>query len=355
MYSLNQFRKYYKIRDIDSFTAISPDNLQIMIEDYIMHLKSRGLARSTVSGSLFALESFLDINDIQLRWKKIRRLLPAQNKRSGRHAWTTEQVKMMLEYASDARAKALVHFLASTGVRIGALPELKLKHLREMPYGCKAVCVYPGDKEEYWTFLTPEAVKSVDEYLKKRTSDGETITSESPLFRMSYVLGMTPAKPLKRNALATIVYRILYRCNIHTTKDGKRKDVQTDHGFRKRFNTIMKTTPQINSNLVEKMMGHSVSIPLDDSYLDASLDKLFDEFKKAIPYLTVDSSARKQAQLDKVNEEKTELQKKVDEIEKLKELRKQDKDDLETFKEEMMDKISQRILRAMSDKNIKIN
>ena len=55
----------------------------------------------------------------------------------------------------------------------------------------------------------------------------------------------------------------------------------------------------MNNNLAEKMMGHSVTIPLDDVYLDASVDVIFNEFKKAIPELTIDSTARKEIELQK--------------------------------------------------------
>jgi len=96
---------------------------------------------------------------------------------------------------------------------------------------------------------------------------------------------------------------------------------------------------------------------LEDSYerYEESDFERFPEYQKAIPFLTISDEERQRSELEKERLEKSELQKKVDEIEKLKELRKQDKNELETFKEEMMDKISQRILRAMSDKNIKIN
>lgn len=48
--------------------------------------------------------------------------------------------------------------LASTGIRIGAIPDLQLKHLKKIPeYNLYQITIYEGTKEEHFTFTTPEA------------------------------------------------------------------------------------------------------------------------------------------------------------------------------------------------------
>jgi len=34
-------------------------------------------------------------------------------------AWTDEHIRKMIEFSNSARNKALIHFMASTGARIG--------------------------------------------------------------------------------------------------------------------------------------------------------------------------------------------------------------------------------------------
>jgi hypothetical protein len=41
------------------------------------------------------------------------------------------------------------------------------------------VIVYPGDKEEYFSFITPEAYHSLKEWMNFRESFGEKIIGES--------------------------------------------------------------------------------------------------------------------------------------------------------------------------------
>jgi len=82
-YELDRFITYFKLRDYNSLKSMDAKMLQIMIEDYVMEKKSKGRSRSTIKTPLSALELFCDTNDLMLNWKKIRRLLPAQKKKSG--------------------------------------------------------------------------------------------------------------------------------------------------------------------------------------------------------------------------------------------------------------------------------
>jgi len=59
------------------------------------------------------------------------------------------------------------------------------------------------------------------------------------------------------------------------------------HGFRKRFVTAMKDNDLVNISLAEKLTGHSVTVPLDDSYHKPILERLFSEYQKHIPQLVI--------------------------------------------------------------------
>jgi integrase/recombinase XerD len=287
--------------------------LQVMIEDDLMEKKKEGKSRSTIQTTIQALELFSDANDVMINWKKIRRMLPPKKKRTGSKAYTTEHIAKMLEATTDLRNKAIIHFLASTGCRIGALPELRIKHIKNMPDGCKVVTIYPDDREEYLTFLTSEASTALENYFEKRQRDGEHLDPEHPVFRQIYSIGIAKPKPLVKVSIQAIVDRILRRAGLRFGRDGSRRDIQLDHGFRKRWNTIVKTTDGIKILLAEKMIGHSTSsIPLDETYLVASVEKLFEEFKKAIPELTVDGTTRDQIKLEQMEKENIRLNELVD-------------------------------------------
>ena len=255
-YNLNRFRKHFKIKDFDSLLKIDSIKINEMIEDWLMFLRKK-VSPNSVPTMYYGIELFFSMNDIQINFKKLRRMLPASVKRSGAKPWKTEHIQKMLSVCRYKRDKAILLFLSSSGSRIGSINGLRIKHVVEMPFGCKGILVYPDDKEEYWAFLTPESAKALDDSLKERIEDGEKLTDESPLFRIMYSKGYTKTpKPLAVHSARCVVSRLINQARIKREKTGHTFDIQIDHGFRKRFNTIMKLNNEVNSNIAEKLMGH---------------------------------------------------------------------------------------------------
>ena len=62
------------------------------------------------------------------------------------------------------------------------------------------------------------------------------------------------------------------------------------HGFRKRFNTVMKLNSNVNDNAIEKMLGHKNG--LDGTYLQITDEVLLEHFMKGIIDLTVSDDHR---------------------------------------------------------------
>lgn len=308
---LKKFLDFYHLKDYDSLTKIEPSKLQTMIEDYIMDLKKR-YSPNSLPTFYYPLQTFFDANDVELKWKKIKRLLPKKVKLSGEEAYTTYDIKKMLDFALTTRNRALIHFLSSTGVRVGAIPELCLKHLTEMPMGCKSVLIYDDSTEEYNAFLTPESSLSLDSYFKERQKDGERLTPSSPVFRDKYQIGIQKAKPMTIQGVQGVIGRCAKQGGLREDKKGVRFSKQLDHSFRKRFNTILKLNKEVNPNIIEKMMGHKKG--LDGVYLKPTKEEMFEEFKKGMADLTIDDSERVKAENTKLLKEKSELEKKIPQL-----------------------------------------
>ncbi len=300
---LDHFMKWsgYPKEKYDMLSIESKDKVQKMIEDYIM-AETSDPTKSPNSGGVrvFALKAFFEINDLELKWKKILRLLPKKVKRTGKLAYTTRDIQEMLSVAKNQRARALILFLASTGVRVGAIIELKMKHIKDMPHGCKAFCIYDGSVEEYWTFCTPECSEELEKYFAKRKLEGEVFTPETPVFLAQNHNG-SELLPMGQFAVYTTIRRVLMQAGRRDPKDAtyQRYDKMTLHAFRKRFLTILKNTPNIKMATAERLVGHSTykdeenrAITLDSSYYVPVLEELFDQYKLAIPSLTIDDMVR---------------------------------------------------------------
>ena len=99
---------------LDALVGIPQEKLQIMVEDYVMDLKKR-VNPNSVPTFLYGVQAFFDSNDIDLRWKKIRRLYPAKIKITGEKPYTTKQIQLMLSYTTSLRNKAVIHLMAASG------------------------------------------------------------------------------------------------------------------------------------------------------------------------------------------------------------------------------------------------
>ena len=78
--------------------------------------------------------------------------------------------------------------MASSGIRLGAWDFLQWKHVTPLKNEKDEVIaaklqVYPGDSEEYYCFITPEAYNSLRDWINYRSEHGEKITGDSWLMR----------------------------------------------------------------------------------------------------------------------------------------------------------------------------
>jgi integrase len=119
------------------------------------------------------------------------------------------------------------------------LDYLRWKHIKPISNGegeliASKVLVYPGDYEEYYTFITPEAYNALREWMDFRASYGEVITGETWIMRdlwqrsnmkygAKFVLATIP-KPLKSSAIKRLIERALWEQGLrHTLQNGDKR------------------------------------------------------------------------------------------------------------------------------------
>jgi len=93
---------------------------------------------------------------------------------------------------------------------------------------------------------------------------------------------------------------------IERKKTRNRYDKAIVYGFRKRFNGILKMNSEVNSNIAEKLMAHKRG--LDGVYFKPSVEACFEEFRKAIPELTISDEARDKAEIAKLEMKRSEIE-----------------------------------------------
>jgi len=306
-YLLKEFLKFTKCTSYDQICLLDAEKLQQVLEDYLMFLEEKGLKGSSIKTRLAPVELFLDMNKKTYYKRVLRSLIPGKTGiMGGGVPFTTEEIRRMLSCTTKLRTKAVIHFLASTGVRPNAIadPVLRLKHLEKMEGGCMAVKIYDESDEAYWSFLTPEATKALDDYFKSRKLNGETLNDESPIFTNTDKAFNIKTNYLSVTSLKHVINHLFKTAGIERVKNGSRYDKAITYGFRKRYNGILKLNNDVNNNITEKLMAHKNG--LDGVYFKPTRDQCFAEFVKVIPDLTIDDSQRLKAENIKQKDELSE-------------------------------------------------
>jgi len=306
-YYLNEMMRFVEFERYDQFVELSTDEIHELLKGWIRSMKDKKLRHKTIKNKLFCAELFFDMNKKIIYKKLLHKMLPDSDEIAGGDVpFTTDELWAMKQAAKKPRDVAIIDFLASTGVRPGSLmdPVLKLKHLVEMPNGCKGIKVYDDSNEGYWAFLTPEASNSLNRYLNSRVTNGEKLDQESVLFK-NYDNPNKKNEYLSDNSIRQMLDNFIKLAGVERTKTGFRYDKAIVYGFRKRFNTILKIENEVNSNIAEKLMGHKRGY--DGSYLKPTKEKCFEEFEKAIYELTLDPTERQKVVIREKEKELSEI------------------------------------------------
>jgi len=303
---VRRFLEFTKLPDYDDILKVEILELQNLVKAYAIHLKGK-ISPNSFGGYLNPIKSFLEANDIDLNWRRIKKVYPRKVKKTGQVAYTTEDIQLMLKFEKIPRNQAIIHFFGSTAVRVSTLDNLKMKDLRDMPHGCKTFKAYNDDIEEYTSFLTPEAAYALEVYFSQRRKKGEILTADSLVFCQKN------GKPVNKYVTSTVISRALVRAGLRvpndTSKDPKsqfkRHEKMTTHAFRKRYNTILKLNNEVNDNAIEKLLGHTNG--LDGVYLKITDERLFEEFQKGIDGLLVTDEFRDKLRISKLEEENSKV------------------------------------------------
>ena len=97
-----------------------------------------------------------------------------------------DKIKKIIEHP-NRRRKAIVCIMASSGIRAGVWDYLKWKHITSIKRNgaviAAKIIVYAGEREEYYSFISPEAYHELEKWIEYRIHAGELINKESWIMR----------------------------------------------------------------------------------------------------------------------------------------------------------------------------
>ena len=303
-YNLKLFMEFCGIDKFEDLIA-----QQDKIITYLMSLREKKLSFNSISTRLNAIYHFYDMNDVSLNKKKIKMFKGENQRKVVDRAYMHEDIKKILD-VSDLRAKTIVLVMASSGLRIGALPDLRLRNLEKIDSLYK-ITVYEGSNSQYFTFCSPECSSYINAYLDFRTMHGENLNKDSFLIREQFDISdleqiKYESKGMSINGIISLLTVILLKSGVRTIKHKGRQEVARAHGFRKTFTTQL-INSKVNPEIREMLLGHKIG--LASCYYRPTEQEMLNEYLKAVPLLTISNEERLKFKLEQtITIERTQLE-----------------------------------------------
>lgn len=279
--------------------AWAQDSFMRFIMYQIERAKSGAIAESTISNYYKASKLFCEMNELPINWRRIAKGIPRGRRAANDRIPTLEEIHKLLEYP-DRRLKPIIFTMISSGIRIGAWDTLQWKHITSIRNNSGEIIaaklvVYPGDQEEYYSFITPEAYNSLKEWIDFRSGYGEKITEESWVMRdiwqttnvtygTKWGLATSPKK-LHSSAIKRLIERALWEQGVRKplAKGKNRHEWKAAHGFRKYYKTRAEQTMRPAN--VELTMGHDIGV--SKSYYKPTEKEILEDYLKAVDDLCI--------------------------------------------------------------------
>ena len=252
--ALSRYLSHYNTT-LERMLSLPVDEVEEKLVDYIVFLKKDDLSTSFINMNFCALKHFYFMNNVRINKEKIGKFLGESKKKNVDRSYFHREIKSMLDIA-DLRFKVVISVLASTGIRIGPLPSLRLSHLQKIDNVYKFK-IYENTKDEYFTFCTPECTSYIDSYLEYRTRSGEKLTKQSFLIREQFDVNdieqvRKQGRSVTIHSMSNVLYSLAIKSGVretnHNSTGRERQAVPLAHGFRKFFTTQLinaKVNPEI--------------------------------------------------------------------------------------------------------------
>ncbi len=324
---LNSLKNYLIDNNLtlETLLKLSVKDSERLLINYIEKLKREGKSRSFINLVFCSLKHLYIMKNIRINKEKIGKFLGESVRKKTDRAYTHEEIKKILDVA-DLRTKSIVLLMASTGMRIGAIPDLKLKHLKEISkekiYKIK---VYEKSKEEYYTFCSPECYSVLNLYLDYRKNSGEKVDGESHLIREQFDINdfeqiRKKSRKVSLSTIKNIIIMLLRKAGLreldHNYQSGNREIIPMSHGFRKFWMTQAVKSKMNPEARREMLLGHKIG--LASAYYRPSEDEMLDSYLVAVDNLTINEENRLRRKVEVLTIEKSKVDMALAQIEEMK-------------------------------------
>jgi integrase/recombinase XerD len=270
---LAKFVEYKQIQNLDQFVeeVKQKQNQNEIVKEFAVYLASKNLAPKTVAAWISSLKKFFAANGL-----KVDVYIPLKIFNIHEDVLPNKEDLKRILSEVDLRMKVIITMLASSGMRIGELHNLKLGDIdlsKEIPT-VKIKGVGAKERKSRITFISKEAKRFLEEYLNQRKSLGEELNENSP------VIAREDGKPMSYQNIQYLLEGVFRR---YSKKVGKRYTLHA-HCLRKWFKTQL-ISAGVPAPIVDRLTGHSRY--LAQEYELYTEDQLREWYQKGMNAVTI--------------------------------------------------------------------
>ena len=183
---LKVFTRYNEVANSDKLLRWSRKKIHDSIASFVKSQRAKGNSAKSCGLYLAALKHFYTVNDnTDINWTMLKKYCGEHIRAVNDRPYNITELRTMLRKA-DIRKRVLILLMASSGIRVGAIPDLKIKHVRKLDkLVLYRLLIYERTLQEYITYTTPEFAAAFDEYLDERRRFGGSSTQRRRLFASS--------------------------------------------------------------------------------------------------------------------------------------------------------------------------
>jgi len=243
--------------------------------DWRMHLLEKGRAPSTISRYHNGLKKWFYVNRVEVNWGEVDLSIPLPKHRSivEDRAPRVDELRRLLQ-AANIKMKAFIELAATTGIRAGALCQLRIDDLD-----------FDRDKSLVVIRVRPELSKTMIGYYTMANDEAREILLD--YIRLKGVSKwLFPARnggPVRYETIQVAYARLLRKTGFTEKSHGQY--VLHLHTLRKFFRTRLEG--YLTRSEIEYLMGHLRKEYLDGSYFRPPSDELINKYKKVMHRLYI--------------------------------------------------------------------
>lgn len=261
-----------------------------MLDDFVSYLSTIKAAPHTVKNYVSGAKKWLAFNDVELDNERFKNKveMPRQYSITKDRIPTNQELRDIV-YSTDARGKALIMVLASSGMRIDEVLSLRV---RDVDFDKKPVTIdlraeITKDRQARKCFISDEAVGFLKSYLEDRIG-----TKDAYIFQgrhqgvkadgTKFTRGEWENRPMTYWNADTILSTALKKAGLEE-KDEYGRDTIHIHSLRKFFHTRLLGV--LGREITEALEGHKEF--LDSAYRRYTLDELGEQYLRGAEALSI--------------------------------------------------------------------